>query len=163
MPVINVKLTGMDIIALWGAIVATLVLIWDIYKWKTSGPHVRFKVSPNKIVIGDVTREGNKYISAEAINIGARPTTITNLVFQYYENYIKMLFHKPSISMIVNNPSTSQRLPYMLKPGDVWLGLALQTSEIETYAKKGYLVCGLCHSHSDKEIDRRIIIKNQRD
>jgi hypothetical protein len=61
--------------------------------------------------------------------------------------------------MIVNNPSSSQPLPYVLNPGSVWHGLALQTPEIEALAADGYLVCGLCHSHSDKEIDRRILVR----
>lgn len=117
---------------------------------------------PNMIVIGDPVREGKKYISAEATNIGDRPSTITNLVLQYYETYLSMLRHKPSQSVIVTNPNTSQPLPYVLHPGSVWRGLALQSSEVEALAMKGYLVCGLCHSHSDKEIDKRIVIKEQK-
>ena len=161
MPDINIKLTGTAIVAWWGAIVATLVLIWDIYKWKTSGPHIRFVVTPNMMVVGDPDREGKKYISAEATNTGDRPTTITNLVVQYYETYLSMLRHKPSQSRIVTNPNSSQPLPHVLHPGSVWRGLALQTSEIEALARNGYLVCGLCHSHSNKEIDKRIVIKEK--
>jgi hypothetical protein len=145
----NITLTTRDIVAWWGAVIATVVLIWDIYKWKTSGPKLKFKVSPNMIVVGDPTREGTTFISA------------TNLVIQHYTNYFNMLRNKPSTSMIVKSPSTVQPLPFILQPGQVWQGLAIQNEEFEILAKDGYLVCGLCHSHSDKEIDRRIKINKK--
>ena len=158
---IKIELTGVEIVAWWGAIVATIVLLWDIYKWKTSGPRIRFRVRADNMIVGDPSTEGQNFIFAEATNIGDRPTTITNLVFQYYQTYFSMLRHKPKKSMIVNKPSDSQLLPYVLHPGSVWHGLAIQTAEIETLAKDGLLVCGLCHSHSDKEIDRRVIIRKE--
>jgi hypothetical protein len=46
------------------------------------------------------------------------------------------------------------------KPGGLWQGLAIQDLELEDLSRNGYLVCGLCHSHSDKEIDRRVILKS---
>jgi hypothetical protein len=158
MPIIKIELTSTDIVAWWGAIVATIVLVWDVYKWKTAGPRLRFVVHTGMIVIGDPMREGKKYFSAKATNVGDRPTTITNLALQFYKTYFDMIRHKPSQSMIVNNPSTEQPLPYVLNPGAIWQGLGLQNAEIEEMAKKGYLVCGLCHSHSEKEIDRRLVI-----
>ncbi len=161
MPTINIELKGIEIVAWWGAVVATVVLLWDIYKWKTSGPKIKFVVTSGMLVVGDPAREGQSFISAEATNIGDRPTTITNLVFQYYKSYFAMLRHKPQTSMIVKGPSESQPLPYILQPGSVWRGLCIQTDEIVSFSKTGYLVCGLCHSHSDKEIDRRVIIRNQ--
>ncbi len=157
---INITLTGTDIVAWWGAIVATSVFIWEIYKWRTSGPRIKFAVQPNSLVVGDPVREGKKFISVNATNVGDRPTTITNLVLQHYKNYFNMLRRKPSISMVVLKPSTSQPIPYILQPGGVWQGLVPQDSELEDLSKDGHLVCGLCHSHSDKEIDRRVILKS---
>lgn len=161
MPKISIDFTGTEIIAWWGVIVASIVLIWDIFKWKTAGPRVRFVVTTGVIIMGDPERAGKKYISATATNIGDRPPTITNLVVQFYKNYLAMLRHKPEESRIVTNPSNSQPLPYVLNPGVVWHGLAKQIREIEDLAKKGYLVCGLCLSHTDKEIDRRVIIRKE--
>lgn len=161
MPPISIEFKWINIVAWWGAIVATVVLLWDIYKWKTAGPKIRFVVRPGIIVVGDPARKGQSFISAEATNIGDRPTTITNLVIQHYKSYFAMLRHKPQTSMLVTKPSASQPLPYVLQPGSVWQGLCPQTGEIEDLAKTGYLVCGLCHSHSNKEIDRRVIIRKQ--
>lgn len=39
------KLT--EIAAWWGAFIATLLLFWDIYKWKRSGPIINVSASPN--------------------------------------------------------------------------------------------------------------------
>jgi len=161
LPIVNIEFRSIDLVAWWGAIVATVVLLWDIYKWKTAGPKIRFHVTPGMIVVGDPSREGQCFISAEATNTGDRPTTLTNLVFQHYKSYFAMLKHKPQTSRIFTEPSPSQPLPYILQPGSVWRGLCPQTEDIEKLAKTGYLVCGLCHSHSDKEIDRRVIIKEQ--
>jgi len=158
---ISIELKGIDIVAWWGAIVATVVLVWDIYKWKNSGPKIRFTVRSGMMVVGDPTRKGQFFISTEATNIGDRPTTITNLVIQHYNSYFDMIRHKPKTSMLVAQPSTAQPLPFILQPGVVWQGLAPQTEEIEKLASDGYLVCGLCHSHSDKEIDRRVIINKE--
>lgn len=158
---LSISFSDIDIVAWWGAIVATIVLVWDIYKWWTSGPRIKFVARPNSLVVGDPTRRGHKFISANATNIGDRPTTITNLVLQHYKTYIQMLRHKPSTSMVVLDPNPSQPLPYVLHPGAVWQGLAEQAFELEELTKTGYLVCGLCHSHSDKEIDKRITLKKK--
>ena len=158
---ISIELKGIDIVAWWGAIVATVVLVWDIYKWKNSGPKIRFTVRPGMMIVGDPTRKGQLFISTEATNIGDRPTTITNLVIQHYISYFDMIRHRPKASMLVAEPSTAQPLPFILQPGVVWQGLAPQTLEIEQLANDGYLVCGLCHSHSEKEIDRRVIFKKK--
>lgn len=161
MPTISIEFKGIDLVAWWGAVVATIVLIWDIYKWKTAGPRLKFFVRSGMIVVGDPSLKGQFFISSEATNIGDRSTTITNLVIQHYKSYFSMMRHKPQTSMIVTDPSPSQPLPYILQPGSVWRGLCPQTEEIEQLAKTGILVCGLCHSHSDKEIDRRISIKER--
>lgn len=159
LPAIKIELTGTEIVAWWGAIVATVVLLWDIYKWKSAGPRIRFVVTSGMIVVGDPSREGQTYISSEATNVGDRPTTITNLVIQHYKTYFSMVRHKPSTSMLVTEPSIAQPLPFVLQPGGVWRGLFPQTKEIESLSKDGYLVCGLCHSHSGREIDRRIVFR----
>ena len=35
------------ILAVWGAVLSTIVFAWDIYKWRTSGPRLRFFASGN--------------------------------------------------------------------------------------------------------------------
>jgi len=38
-------------IAMYGALISTIVLLWDIYKWKNSGPKIIGKIKTNMIGI----------------------------------------------------------------------------------------------------------------
>jgi len=40
-----------ELAAWWGAIIATLMLLWDMYKWVRSGPIINVSVSPNYATI----------------------------------------------------------------------------------------------------------------
>jgi hypothetical protein len=42
-----------DVIAGYAAFVATGVLLWDVYKWKRSGPGISFTASPDMKIYGD--------------------------------------------------------------------------------------------------------------
>ena len=46
-----------EIAAWWGATIATLVLLWDIFKWKRAGPVVTISASPNMTIVGGVPHE----------------------------------------------------------------------------------------------------------
>ena len=81
---VKLNLNVIDILAVWGAFVATLVLLWDVYKWRTSGPQISFTARPNMNIYNDPRFPNDKtFIAAEAINKGDKPTTITNLGFRY--------------------------------------------------------------------------------
>ena len=43
-----------EIAAWWGAIIATLVLLWDMYKWERSGPIINVSASPNMQPFGKI-------------------------------------------------------------------------------------------------------------
>jgi len=117
----NIGLT--DLLAVWGAFVATLVLLWDIFKWKKTGPQIIFTALPNMCMYGDPNISKDKtFISTKAANKGDHPTTITNLGIRYYSNYICRLFRKPNWQGVIANPLPG-RLPHKLEPGEVWCGL----------------------------------------
>ena len=150
-------------VAWWGAIIATFVLLWDIYKWKTSGPKIRFRANPNMKTFNIPSREGKTWISATAENVGTGATTITNLGFQYYRNWFKKIFRKPDSSGVIASAEATpnQSIPYILNPGTIWQGLALQTKELEENSRKGYLICELYYSQSKKPKEYRVIIEKK--
>ena len=78
-------------VAWWGAVVATLVLLWDIYKWTKSGPSVVISARPDmKTFVGAPQNlSEKKYILAEAVNKGNKKTTITHLVSYHYSSIVK--------------------------------------------------------------------------
>ena len=80
--------------AWWGAIVASIVLLWDIFKWVTKGAHVIVNAAPNMQTVNHIEGklDDNKLIFVEAINTGDLPTTITHLAFFQYESVLKKAF-----------------------------------------------------------------------
>lgn len=122
------------LIAWWGAILSTGVFAWDIYKYLHAGPKLRFSVQTGMQSINMPQYEGRKLILAKVTNRGDRPTTITNLGYLYFENR-PLLPHKiADRAAIVPVPSTAQPLPFELKPGTEWVGMAIQDEEIEKWA-----------------------------
>lgn len=149
-------LSTTDIVAWWGAIVATVVLLWDIYKWLATGPRVRISVSANMRFLGDPVRQGKMYVTIRATNRGDRPTTITNLGFTYYSSPARRLLNRPDQAFVVSNPGVPHPIPYVLHPGSVWDGAAVQDSEVETMGRSGYLFCNLYHSASGRLVQKRV-------
>ena len=43
-----------DLANWWGAFIATLVLVWDMYKWKHSGPIINVSASPGIKTVGKI-------------------------------------------------------------------------------------------------------------
>ena len=127
-------------IAAYGAVMATIVFGWDVYKWWKSGPRIDLSVSSGMKMVGGAVPDPITYISARASNVGDRPTTITNMGMDYFESWwhAYVVRRKANKKLIVNDPSSPQRIPYRLEVGGQWTGLADQTDDIVRMAKGGY-------------------------
>jgi hypothetical protein len=155
---ITLDLTG--ILAIWGAVLSTIAIFWDIYKWRTSGPSLHMRVSTGMVAYNMPVYEGRTLIMVSVTNRGDRPTTITHLNMAYYDTWWKaILCMKPSQNYWVANPNTFQQVPFELKPGIEWKGMIEQNSEIEIWAQEGYLYATLNHSHNKKPMRQRIVIR----
>lgn len=112
-------------LALWGAILATVVFGWDIVKWKRNTARLRFIVRPDtyygdsEAVAVPGEPEGRKMlrpsIHIELNNVGAHPTTILNIWAE----------RKMQNGGTVTDSGTSaidihygKKLPYLLTVGD---------------------------------------------
>lgn len=128
-------------IAVYAAVVSTLVLGWDAYKWLASGPKVDLTVTTGMKLFGGVIPDPKNYISVTAYNIGDRPTTITNLGGMYFDSWWRAYLtpKKFSRAFIITLPSQAQQIPYRFEVGDQWVGLAEQTDDLIQLAKDGYL------------------------
>jgi len=149
-----------EIAAWWGATIATLVLAWDIYKWKRSGPIVNVSASPNMETFGGVPNSLNNktFVVVEVTNTGSKKTTLTHLVGFYYKSLFHKLRKKQEKSFIVANPALSGPLPHVLESGERWLGAIEQNKELEEMSRNGYLFVGVYHSFGRKPILKRVII-----
>jgi len=154
-------MSSTGIVAWWGAILSTIVFLWDIYKFRTAGPKLRFSVRTGMQSINMPPYNGKKLIQTEVTNYGERPTTLTNIGLYYFEKPLSWarLRNRPTKAAILANPNPAQPFPCELRPGAVWRGLTEQVPEIEKWATKGIVYFDLHHSHSDKPIRRRVVLR----
>ncbi len=148
-----------EIVAWWGAVLATVVFIWDIYKWSAAGLKLRISVQTGMTSVNMPDYQGKSLITIDVSNFGDRPTTITNLGYYYFSSSWKRFLNQPDKAAIVPKPSDSQRLPFELKPGGVWMGIAVQDEELTAWAKEGLLYCVLYHSHNKQPVYKRVVVK----
>lgn len=149
-----------DIAAWWGAVVATAVFGWDIYKWRYAGPKIEVSASPNMMqLIGDGSPADGPYLVIEARNNGDRKTTITHVVmFWHTRSRVLRPSNKPTKSFIVPRQDPTP-LPYILEPGERWMTMAKQDAEVESMGQSGALFAGVFHSGSKKPVLVRLFIK----
>lgn len=139
-------------IALYGAVLSTFVLFWDIYKWKSSGPKIMGEIQTNMIGVNVQGSNSDKKITVNLSNNGDKPTTINSLNLLYYKSSLTRIIQKPQKTFFVPIPSQSHPIPHLLNTGTTWLGIIDQTNEIEKLAKDGILICTVHFSHTKKNI-----------
>ena len=144
------------LLAWWGALLSTIVLFWDIYKYRKAGPKLRFRVRGGIILVP--SDDKRTFVSSEVTNRGDRPTTITNLGVAYFKKHLSLawLWNRATISMVVKNPVGGPPLPFKLEPGKGWLGLAEKTPKLEKMGREGLLYFVLYHSHHTKPVHQRV-------
>lgn len=128
-------------IAAYAAAISTFVLGWDAYKWLASGAKIDLSASAGMKIIGGQIPDPKTYISVTALNVGDRPTTITNLGGMYFDSWwhAYVTKRKPKEAFIVTEPSQAQRIPFRFEVGAQWIGLAEQSDDIVQKANEGYL------------------------
>ena len=153
-------MSATEIAAWWGAVIATLVLAWDFFKWKMSGPIINVSASPNMKTFGGIPDglEDKTFVVVEVTNTGDRKTTLTHLVGFQYKSLLQKVRKKQDKSFIVANPALSQPIPHILEPGERWMGGIEQNEELEKMSREGYLYCGVYHSSGKKPVLQRVVI-----
>ena len=142
-------------VAAWvGAITGPSALMWDLYKWKTSGPRLSLTVSTDMMMLPRV--DDATYVSASVRNTGRASTTITGLGFAVYEGWLARARLAPSAQFVIPSPVSGQRLPFKLDVGAEWNGMAIQDSELEKLMITGKLWCRVYHSWSNRPVQVRV-------
>lgn len=154
------KITLTSILAVWGAFWATIVLFWDVYKWRTQGPRLKIYAGLGYRIIGGLDEDTNNYLNVTVCNVGDGKTTITNLGLEYYESWIDSVTKRNGRHFICANPISSQKIPYPLDAGEQWGARSIQNADIEKMALEGHLYCAVHYSNSDKPARKRLVPKN---
>jgi hypothetical protein len=93
-----------DPVALYAAFVATMVLVWNIYVWRHSGPRLDVTATMNMLIIGGTPEEESKtFLIVRATNVGSKKTTITNVLIISYDNIWRRVRNRPSFTAVFNN------------------------------------------------------------
>jgi hypothetical protein len=152
---------SIEFVAWWGAVLSTVVFLWDIYKFRAAGPKLRFSVRTGMQSINMPSFDGKTLIQTEVANYGERPTTLTNIGLYYFENAWSWsrLRNRPTKAAVLSDPNPAQPFPFELKPGAVWRGLTEQVPQIEEWATNGILYFDLYQSHSEKPMRRRVVLR----
>lgn len=147
-------------VAVYAAIVATAVAVWDVVKWKMQGPQLEVEVQSGMRLYGRPTPDEREFVVMRVTNRGDRPTTITNMGYlQYRDDFVaRWNRNGNAFAAIVPQPSDAQPLPFVLAPGVQWVGMGVQDAELSQMARTGCLMCAVYHSHTNKPIRRRVVV-----
>lgn len=115
-----------NLVAWWGAIVATVVLVWDIIKWSSNRPKVRINTQmptsyfdservETKTSEGETVAELKTYCHIELINQGKIPTTIVSVCCSNKPTKNKGEHINHNITIHNGNS-----LPHTLGSGELW-------------------------------------------
>lgn len=157
---VTIDITGF--LALWGAVLATIAIGWDVYKWKTSGPKLAMRLMTGMEAYNFPEYEGKTLVVVVVTNRGDRPTTITHLALSYYDSWWKAVLRKKATANAwVGIPSTTHPVPFEIKPGVEWTGIIEQSADLELWSKNGWLYATLYHSHDKKPMRHRITLSEE--
>ena len=156
-------MTSTEIAAWWGALVASAVLLWDIYKWKMQGPKLVLRLLPNSLVVGDASLEDKTWVSVTVTNVGSQPTMIKSIGMLYFSSYLRRLRKQSEKAAVFPNPNQRDPLPRRLEPGDEWRGLIPQTRldkdiDLESLSQTGHLMIWVDRSDRLQSLQKRLII-----
>ena len=142
---------GIDIVALYAALLSTAIAVWEYIKWRGRN-NVEVTCNANMLFFPSANKK--KYVVVKATNKGETPTTITHLAMYFWKNRFDRLFKRERQSFMIN----SDQVPKIVNPGEQWFGQIEQNDEIEKMAAEGLLYAVLIHSMGRKEIIRPINI-----
>jgi hypothetical protein len=140
--------------AWWGAVVATLAFLWEIFQWFKSGPRVQVRAKANMEPVNFPGLEKNeKYIFVEVTNAGDRATTITHFCAYIFNDCIKRLVNKPEKKLVIlNNSGFGPPIPFFLDSGQRWTGGILQNQFDEKLISDGKVYACIFHTASSKPV-----------
>lgn len=148
-------MTATEVAAWIGAGTGTAAILWDIYKWWTSGPNVTITVAPNMTMMtgGKVSKQ--KYMMVAAVNTGTAKTTLTTLAWRAYPSRLWALLRRRASQMITINIQPTP-LPHPLDVGETWTTTVPEDDRIGPTTKAAVIECLLYHAWSPKPAKARV-------
>lgn len=154
-------MTSTDVAAWWGGIASSLLLFWDVYKWKRQGPSIHVTAVPNMNEHGPGANRERTAILVTVSNTGNRATTITHNLGNWHPNRMHVLLRRKCHPFVViNNGAWGPPLPHALEPGAIWTG-GIDQAQIHRngWDESGILRVGVKHSSATRPVMTRVRIK----
>lgn len=150
-------MTATEVAAWYAAFIATVVLAWDVYKWKRTGPRITGTAYAGWRAIGYPEMEGRDLIYVNIANAGDQPTTLGQWGM-VWKPPRKLLWGKKKVESFLakGGPGDLGRVPKRLEPGDTWQGVGTQTKELDKLLSSGRFYIWLQFSHKSKPVLIRI-------
>lgn len=98
------------------AVIATLILFWNIYKWAREGTQTRATVKNDMHILGDERREGKTVFHVRVSNVGIRRVTIEGISYVYFRLWWKWLRNDQDVSLLAVRPSLDGAYPTRSTP-----------------------------------------------
>lgn len=153
--------TPSEYAAWWGAIIATLALAWNILRALRSGPRIKVHAKPDMQFLPRQPLTGDKlYVCVTAINRGDAATTITHFAGFHEKTLsdllLRVLLRRRQGFVIAPGPAPgADPVPYVLKPGEEWSGVAEQ-ADLQKHYQGGYLYIGIIHNQRKRPVYARV-------
>jgi hypothetical protein len=144
-------MSASDYAAWWGAVIATLVFLWELFKWSRSGPRVVVSATPNMSEVSGGELHKERSIFVEAVNRGDQATVLTHLVGYVYRDWLHHLLRRKAQPFAVVMNGMGPQLPYRLEPGARWTGGIDQQDLLSKFGHSAYLRCGVADSMTGKQ------------
>ncbi len=126
-------MTISDWAAIYAAIVATGALFLEVRRWFESGPKLVVKALPNMTLVNPVGPHKDGILLVNVSNRGEAVTTITHFGMLEFPNAIARWRLKATNNFLVPHPNvagTNTALPFVLRPGEMWTGMADGKSDV---------------------------------
>lgn len=130
-------MTRTEGIAIYAAILSSLLACWNVYSFFRSGARLKVRLSANMISTGDTGPTPQKYLLAVISNVGRQPTTITHITMEYFPTLLSRVRHRPEHQYFAL-PAFVQ-LPFVLAAGGITQGGLRQTEQLEKLSQRGRL------------------------
>ena len=104
---------GLTVLAAWwGAIIATAVFLFEIFKWARSGPSLRVTTNPGMRPFNIPGMDAEQDIClVVVVNNGKAPTTLTHFIYIYYGNWWDRIRRKRDEEGVIVDPGGERTRP----------------------------------------------------
>jgi len=150
-------MTLTEFFAGYSAIVATAVATWNVITYLRDGARLRVTAHPNMKLMGSGVVDNNMYITVNVANVGNRATTIQTLgMYTFKSRWHRWRRKHENLAWVINCSPPGNTCPHVLDPGHKFMGLALQSEDVEKRTRDKLTYIAIGHSMGKQEVLVRV-------